>query len=204
MNTDGCKVCGLLEKHDMEQYDDRLVEHWRGPDDERMGYRQLADWFNVTMLRREMDRSGLNTLGNETESKYERLVGDDTAVAEEVRRSLHDEGVPIDDLVEDFVSYGVVRTHLKECLGVEREPTEADTDWERRSIEIAQSNAEGKVMEAVTSLVNKGDLQATSDIEVHLDAEIECHECQLRVPLDRALRRGQVCDCPTQEATVHE
>lgn len=193
----------------MEQYDDRIVEQWQAPPDQRMGYRRLARWFNITMLRREMDRAGLDTLGNETESKYDRLTGDDETVAREVRRSLRQERIPIDDLLEDFVSYGVIRTHLKECLGAEREEESSTSDWERDAIEIAQDHAETKVSEAVGALVNKGELQALSEVELHVNAEIECPGCQLRIPVKRALRRGYVCDCPTEEqpleeATIHD
>jgi hypothetical protein len=112
MSDDGCKVCRVLERWGMERYDDRMVEQWRGPPEERLGYRKLAEWLNVTMLERGMDRSGMNTLGEEAESKYRRLTGDDETTAREVREDLRERGVPIDDLLADFVSYGVVRTHL--------------------------------------------------------------------------------------------
>ena len=200
MSEQGCKVCRLLSERDMAQYNERLVEQWQGPPDQRMGYRRLATWLNVTMLRREMDRSGLDTLGNETESKYERLTGDDETIAREVRRSLREAGVFIDELLDDFVSYGVVRTHLKDCLGAERETNHSDSDWERDAIEIAQDHAETKVSEAVQTLVNKNKLSVIPGAEVTVEAEIQCPDCHLRVPLERAMRRGYVCDCPTSDA----
>jgi len=199
MSEYGCKVCRVLDEREMERYEDRLLEQWRGPPESRLGYRRLAKWLNVTMLRREMDRHGLDTLGDEAESKYERLTGDDETVAGVVRRSLRDEGVSVDNLFEDFVSYGVVRTHLKECLDAEREAddTGAESDWEQEAIDIAEDHAERKVSEAVTTLMNKGDLRALPEIDVTVNAEVECPRCGLRIPLRRALRRGYVCDCPT-------
>lgn len=198
MVDDGCKVCRVLERWGMEQYDDRVVEQWRGPPDERLGYRKLAEWLNVTMLERGMDRSGMNTLGEEAESKYRRLTGDDETTAREVREDLRERGVPIDDLLADFVSYGVVRTHLTECRGLtpeEREPS----DWERDAIDIATDHASEKVSEAVGSLVSKGELEVLEDVDVEVDVTLECPSCHVRVPLDRALRRGRVCDCEPVE-----
>lgn len=186
-----CKVCRVLAEWGLEHYDDRLVSRWTG--EGRMGYRQLARWLNVTLLRREMDRAGLSTLGEEAESKYDRLQSDD-ATAEEVANMLRREGIAIDDLQDDFVAYGVVRTHLTECLGKEYEPPDS-SNWEPEAIEMATSYAHEKIKDSVTALRNKGDLAAGDDVSLHIDVEIECEECHTRVPLRRALRRDAVCDC---------
>lgn len=196
MNGYGCKVCRVLQERGLDHYDDRLVSKWTG--EERMGYRQLARWLNVMLLRREMDRAGLSTLGEEAESKYDRLQSDDTT-AEEVADMLKREGIPIDELRNDFVSYGVIRTHLTECLGEEYEQQES-SDWETETIEISRDHAHEKIETAVSSLLNKGKLSGGSDITLHVTVEIECEDCQARVPLRRALRRGSICDCVTVSA----
>jgi len=77
MDEHGCKVCRVLDERNMERYGSQLVERWQDDRPQRMGYRKLARWLNVTILRREMDRAGLSTLGNEATSKYERLRGDE-------------------------------------------------------------------------------------------------------------------------------
>lgn len=189
MADETCKVCRVLADRGMEEYEPRMVDHWKGNIGQRKGYRRLAEWFNVTLLRREMDKAGLSTLGNEAESKYERLQGDRT-VAEEVRTNLRRAGVPIDEIESDFVSYGVVRKHLKECLGEEYEHEAGD--WEQEAIDRARSHAEGKISEAVRSAVSKGRITAVGDVSVSLSVDLECEETQVRVPVDRALRRGYV------------
>jgi len=93
----------------------------------------------LTVLRREMDAAGLATLGDEAESKYERLRAAD-ATAREVARLLEREGVDVAALEADFVSYGVVRTHITDCLGAEYESATAG-DWERETIDIATDRA---------------------------------------------------------------
>lgn len=194
MEQYGCKVCRVLDERGVEHYDDRLLDEWQAEQSQRKGYRALARWLNVTLLRREMDQAGLSTLGGEASSKYERLSSDDRD-GEEVERLLRREGVDVDGLQSDFVSYGVVRTHLQDCLGAEYVREESDSDWEEESIRIAHEHAREKITDAVRSLVNKDEIAVGGDVSVRLDAEIECGECQVRAPLRRVRRRGYVCDC---------
>jgi hypothetical protein len=179
----------------MQRYEDRLVDQWQADSPNRKGYRQLADWLNTMMLRREMDQAGLSTLGDEPESKYQRLTGDDETVADEVRNDLHNEGINVDSLDSDFVSYGVVRKHLKECLDLDRDIE--STDWEAEAIKYTHEHASGKLEDAIRSLLNKERLAACGDVEAHVFFEVECEGCHTRVPVDRALRRGYI----TQDAT---
>lgn len=182
----------MLDQYDMGRYEERLVDQWQTDGPGRKGYRQLAKWFNVLLLRREMDRAGLSTLGDEPESKYQRLQSGEP-IAEEVAAELANQGVPIDQIRDDFVSYGVIRTHLKDCLN--EEISLSSGEWELEAIEIAQGHAKQKISEAVRSLRNKEDLKAGGKTHVSVAAEIECEACHTRVPAMRAIRRGYVCDC---------
>jgi len=188
----GCKVCRVLSKYDCEYHNDRLVEQWTAPKSERKGYRQLARWLNVNLLRRQMDRAGLSTLGGEAESRYDRLT-EESSTALELRDHLESEGIKIDKLTSDFVSYGVIRRHLHECLEAERETS--SSEWEQEAIEISRKRAEEKIEEAIGSLLNKGRIEAGSSTALHLEIEIECNECNTRIPVYRALRRGYICSC---------
>ncbi|TYL37315.1 hypothetical protein CV102_16960 [Natronococcus pandeyae] len=192
MSEYGCKVCRVLDDYGMNRYEDQLVEQWQADGGQRKGYRQLSEWFNVLLLRREMDRAGLSTLGDEAESKYERLRSDE-AIAKEVATELANAGLPINQIRDDFVSYGVIRTHLKNCL--EKEVSTSSGEWERDAIEISREHARGKISEAFRSLQNKEKVTAGGDVSVSVTAEIECENCHTRVPIDRAIRRGYVCTC---------
>lgn len=191
--THGCKVCRVLDERGLDGYDERLLADWRGEDGARKGYRRLARDLNVALLRREMDAAGLSTLGDEPASKYERLRGDGASAAE-VAKVLDRQGVGVDRLRSDFVSYGVVRTHLLDCLDAEYDPDPAG-DWEGQAVDIAVDRARNKVAEAVRARANKGELASGGTVTVHLDADVECEACRTRVPLRRALRRGRVCRC---------
>lgn len=192
MGQHGCKVCRVLDERGVEQYSEQLLEQWQDDDGQRKGYRALARWLNTSLLRREMDKAGLSTLGGEAESKYDRLQDPEGA---EIERMLQREGVDIQGLQTDFVSYGVIRTHLLECLGAEYDAPDTETEWEEESISIARDHAREKIEDAVSSLVNKGEIEVGGDVDIHLDAEIECGDCQIRAPLRRVRRRGYVCDC---------
>lgn len=189
MTEHGCKLCRIIAEREMGDYEQRLVDHWYGETGQRKGYRKLAEWFNVTLLRREMDKAGLSTLGDEAESKYKRLQRGD-AVAEEVRQILRRNGLPVERIKSDFVSYGVVRTHLTECL--DEEYQHERTDWERDAIERAKSHATTKITEAVQAAVSNGKLNAVGDVSVDMSVDLECEETHVSVPVDQALRRGYV------------
>lgn len=194
--ANGCKVCRVLADRGLGHYDDRLLSEWRGDGTQRKGYRQLARWLNITLLRREMDRAGLPTLGEEAESKYDRLQSDGTTAAE-VANILKREGIDIERLESDFVSYGVIRTHITECLDAEYDPGEPG-DWETDAIDIARDHAREKIHKSVRSLVRKGDLDVGDEFSIHLDVNLECETCGTRVRLRQALRQDAVCDCRQQ------
>ena len=192
MTDHGCKVCRVLDERDAGHLDDELVARWHGEGDERMGYRRLADWLNVTLLRREMERVGLPTGGGEARSRYERLTGEATADA--VRRLLRQEGVAVDALTDDFVSYSVVRTHLRDCLGEERDPS-PPVEWEADRLADLQTYAASEAADAIRSLVNKGKLSAGGAVEPAVTIRVRCAACGATTPVDEALAAGAVCDC---------
>jgi len=139
-----------------------------------------------------MDAAGLATLGDEAESKYERLRAAD-ATAREVARLLEREGVDVAALEADFVSYGVVRTHITDCLGAEYEPATAG-DWERETIDSHRSRAR-----------RSGTLSARSGARATSAAASRWPSTSMRpssarivtvgVPLRRTLGRGYIYQC---------
>ena len=195
----GCKVCRILDTWGLDSYDERLLSEWRGEDGQRKGYRQLATFLNHTLLRNEMDRAGLPTFAGEVESKYDRLQSDGPHQSE-VAMILEREGIDVERLRSDFVSYGVVRTHLTDCLEAEYDAGPS-TNWEEQSIEISRAHAREKIGDAVRSLLRKGTLSGSDDIAIQLDVVIACEECAERVSLRRALREGTVCAC---EQVIHD
>lgn len=161
MTDHGCKVCRVLDKRGLARHDDELITRWHGDSGERMGYRRLIDWLYTAMLRRKMERAGLPIGGDKARSRNERLTDDGTAEA--VGHLLRREGVAVDDLRADFVSYSVVRTHLQDCWrrnGIPRRPCTgrltASMHWKRtRRMRLptrsARWSTRGSLQPAVTS-----------------------------------------------------
>ncbi|MDB9250732.1 hypothetical protein PN419_17285 [Halorubrum ezzemoulense] len=183
-----------MDEWDLGHYDERMLRDWQR-ESGRKGYRTLAKEFNTMLLRRQMDRAGVSTLANEAESRYERLTGDDETVAHETREVLQREGLPIDDLERSFVSYATVRTHLKDCLDAEHTPTKSDGTWTTQSIEIASEQAQKRAETALKSLATDGEVAIGGDPEIDVSITVTCSKCESRVNVERAIRRGYVCNC---------
>lgn len=192
MSEYGCKVCRVLAERELDGLDSELIEQWKGESGERLGYRRLADWLNTVMLRREMEIVGMPTGGNEARSRYERLREEETGPA--VERLLRRGGVAVDQLTDDFVSYSVVRTHLKDCLDARRESS-PPSDWERDRLESLEAYAESESNDALRSLANKGRIDAGGDIDVTVTLAVRCSRCGVSRPFEKALAADQFCDC---------
>lgn len=197
MEEYGCKVCRVLADRNLTGYDDKLVRQWTGKDGERKGYRALAQWLNVSFLHEEMARAGLSTRGDEPESKYHRLSGTDEVVAHEVHQLLLDEGLPMESIERDFVSYGVVRKHLKDCLGAKREKA-SQSPWHREAIEYTTDMAQRKVEDAVRAAYNRGALSAGKKPTVSVSIAVSCPDCGEQRDVLSAIEGGAVCLCVTE------
>jgi len=195
---DGCKVDRVAERRELDDpryatLDAGLLARWRGDNREAMGYRTLADWFNRRVLREAYDANGRETLGNRVENDYDALTGDDDLLRAEVEESLAADGIDVEALREDIVSWGTLRTHLKECLGGEK-PDSAPSDWERDSVARARDVAAEKAAEALSALDTKGEVEGGASATVDVQVQVGCPECPARAPLDVVLRRGYVCE----------
>lgn len=198
---DGCKVDVVVDAYALDdavaQYatvDERLIARWIGADGASAdGYRTLTEWFNKQLLRRVYDERGRATIGNRVESDYEALAGDDERLKREVMDDLDADGIDAERLVGDMVSWSTIRSHLKDCLGSEKHEETPDSEWERESVAIARNVAEEKTEQALSSLVSKGDVETTADVDVDAQVLLSCRECATRVPFTAALERGFVC-----------
>ena len=197
-----CKVDGVIERYDLVSTDPiydsinkGLLARWTGVGKRSaMGYRSLTEWFNKRLLKAVYDEHGRETLGARLDSDYEALNGDDDLVGEEVVESLRADGIDSDSLKQDMVSWGTMRTHLKECLDGHKESQTASTDWEKQSIQKAIAVTEDKTEAALSTLANKGTLAGGDTARIDVQIQLSCQSCPTRVPFDVALERGYVCE----------
>lgn len=194
-----CKVGSVLEKYDITEYDDRLVEHWTG-EGERYSVRTLADEFNKRILEAVLEDARMQTLSGEVENLYRLLTEDDvtSGMRTQTRDQLEQHSVSVDEVESDFISHQTIYRHLTGCRGVER--TEPETGSEQDSVGKGAHTIQslrGKTM-AVTEntidrLVSSDDL-AIQDFDVYVDITVVCNDCGLQVSIDDLLDHGG-CRC---------
>lgn len=202
-----CKVGALSEKYvqttpDGADIDDELVTRWLGTGSRSsVGYRTLTKWFNKRLLKEAYEEAGRNTMSVRIKSDYDALTGDDI-VKMELIDELEASGIDGEALLDGMISWSTMRNHLKKCLGAEKELQTADTDWERKSIEVAKEKSKKTVREALQSFRSKGKIEDEQGLNVEIKVHLCCTECPTRVPMDVALNRSYVC--PNHRSTPLE
>lgn len=197
MTEDGCKVCRLQREYALEGLNKSLLERWQREED-RQGYRQLAAYINTRILEYELERAGLYTLDPAATALYEQLVEGDT----EVERKLRLEEIPLEQLKRDFVSYGVVRTHLTGCLDAEWTAPDRDSDWERQTLEEVLPRLVDRTTNAVDSLVKNGEIPAPKGTTVEVTTSVRCPMCEETAPIETVLEGDPLCSCVTLDDEV--
>lgn len=192
------KVGRLVERYDLgEEFGDRLEAAWLGEGLERRSLRDLADLFNRELLAAAMDEAGMSTLDGEVENIYRLLTDDDVSsgMQTDARRRLDRNGIDVESLERDFVSYQAIRTYLKNVRNAEYDDS-ADTDrvenvaesvrrLRSRTVSVAEGNLD--------QLRNADDL-ALGESRVFVDISVLCEECGGQYSFDELLERGG-CDC---------
>jgi hypothetical protein len=193
--TDGarcsCKVGRNARAYDLEGFDARLRERHAGG----ASLRDLERFVNETLLHRALEAVDADVIGD-VASVYEALTDEDVSAGRrtEVRERLSQAGVDVEALRADFVSYGTVRTHLRDCLGVETtRAAPLSVDDARGTIEWARSRSEGIVDRTLDRLAD-GDQVAAGDLEVAHTVRVTCADCGISRSVEAFLDRGG-CDC---------
>lgn len=197
-----CKVDEAIDRYDLatadpryESLDDGLLGRWTGADGQaQMGYRSLTEWFNKRLLRAVYNAHGRDALADRIDHDFEALTSDNDLVREEIIESLDADGIDGQAVYEDMVSWGTMRTHLKECLDGSKSREPSSSDWERDTVAMAQTFAAEKVESALSSLATKGRIEGVDEASVDLQIQLQCDHCPTRVPFEVALERGYVCE----------
>jgi hypothetical protein len=189
----------LIEEYDLEGIGAELEQYWTA-DEDRRSLRELADYFNRNVLEAALDSAGVQHLDGETENTYRLLTDDDVSSADRtrVRRRLERDGVDVDDLEGDFVTYQAIRSYLKDHRGAEYTPDETDP-LEREKTNVQQLRGrmaavtEGKLEQLRDSgRLTLGEFRTLPEIRV------VCEDCNTQFDAVELLERGG-CDCSTDE-----
>jgi hypothetical protein len=195
------KVARLCDEYGLEGAGEELEMLWTAPDEERRSLRSLADRFNQRLLAEAMSESGMQPVANEDERLYSVLAADEASSADQtrVRRRLERNGVDVDRLLEDFVSYQTIRRYLVDHRGAEYDPDGArSADSPIESVHRLRGRT-AKVTESKLSQLKRAgalDLGETARVTVAIRAL--CEDCGSQFGLQELVDRGG-CDCGARE-----
>lgn len=192
------KVGRLIEAYDIgEGVGEELEVKWLGEGTERVSLRDLADEFNRRLLAAAIDEAGMSALDGEIENLYRLLSADDVAPDARIdaRRRLERNGVDVDRLASDFVTYQAIRSYLKKYRGVEYErPEDADRiERTTESLQRLQSRLQ-TVSENNLEQLRDGDRLTLGEFRTIVTADVYCETCDSQYSVIELLERGG-CDC---------
>ena len=189
------KVARLIDEYDLNGLGREMAQRWTAEDD-RWSLRDLADHFNQAILEAAMEAEGAQLLDGEVKNTYRLLTNEDVAKADRTRarRRLKRDGIEVEDILNDFVSYQAIRTFLTKHQGAEYTPDDTDS-LERETTNIQQlrgrvdSVTEGKLEQ----LRNSAEL-TLGEFRTLVDLRVICEDCNGQYDVVELLERGG-CDC---------
>lgn len=198
------KVARLIREYELDGLGEELEAAWTGDGVERKSLRDLADEFNRRLLERALHDAGRQALETEVETIYRTLTSDDVSagVRADARNRLAADGVDVDALESDFVSYAAVRTYLTDYRGAsyegpsDAEKLDSDRDTVQRLVTRTHSVAESRLEQ----LRETGRLEV-EEFDVFVSAEVLCRRCGTRHTVDELLDAGG-CDCLLEEGAA--
>ncbi|SDK06666.1 rod-determining factor RdfA [Natronorubrum texcoconense] len=190
------KVARLIEEYDLTGVGDELEAQWTHPDD-RKSLRTLADSFNERLLRASLEAERVDTLTEDVGHLYELLSEQTGSRGEQLqaRRRLERVGIDVEMLIDEFVSYGAVRSYL---TGYRDASLPETTDGDVRRTE--RNAIEGLRQRTVAVTESKlARLRATDrlDIGSHrvlTNVQVVCEDCHSQYDVSELLEAGG-CDC---------
>ena len=188
------KVARLLDEYNLEGLGSEMEARWTA-DEDRMSLRSLADYFNQEVLRSCFEDAGIDTLDGELENIY-RLLTDDVSAAERtrVRRRLQRDGLDVNTVENDFVTYQAIRTYLREHRDAEyvrdnKDPIEREVE----NIERLRGRVDTVTSGKLKQLRERGDL-SLGPFRTVVDVKVVCEDCHSQYNVLDLLKRGG-CDC---------
>lgn len=190
------KVARLISEYDLTGIGEELERKWTADGEDRRSLRTLADSFNRELLKEILETADVPAIDDEVANLYRLLTDDDVSEVDRTRltRRLERQGVDVDDVTDEFVSYQAIRTYLKNHRDASFERSSASTaERARETIQRLQTRTTAVAETKVEQLV-AADLVALGDFRVTTDVRVTCTDCRTSYGIDELLERGG-CDC---------
>ena len=190
------KIDRLIGEYGLTGIEDALVTHWTREDDKhRKSVRELTNWFNQKIMIAVLDEytGGMIPSDYTVEEITTRLRARDSDAAKydeipnreitDVVQWLQDNGVSVDNVIDDFVSYGTMYTYLREIKGAVspdaqpdgRSPEERQTDV-LEGIRDDLAKQPERINSRLRTLRTHSQLPETKP-DIHVSVECNCPIC---------------------------
>lgn len=187
------KVARLIEEHEMDSLGAELEQLWTA-DENRQSLRELATYFNQQLLKRVLEEADVRTLDGEVENIYRLLTNDSSPDRVRIRRQLERDGIDVDGLLSDFVTYQAIRTYLKKYRNVEYSPKEVDPiEREMSNIQKIRGRADSVTEGKIEQLRKSGQLDI-GNFRTLVDIRVVCEDCDTQFDVIDLLERTE-CNC---------
>jgi hypothetical protein len=194
MVENSCKVERVAHKYGLSRLDERVL---RRREQEGASLRKLEAYINQRILRAAMEGAGMRVLEGDAENYHRILTEDDASrtAEQQVRRELEQEGVPVEEVLSDMVSYQTVRAHLNDCLDTDTSKDDAPPDPEQAESTFRglQTRAEN-VVEKALNRFRKHDVIDIGSPHVNVIINVTCGDCGRTYGAYELLNRKQ-CEC---------
>lgn len=190
-----CKIGRNSEKYGLDSLDQQLLNQR----DDGSSLRRLETTVNEALLQAALQEVERVVIGD-VSSIYETLTDDDASVGDRTELTAHlsQAGIDTETLLDDFVSYQTVRTHLRDCLDVDTNRRKVFTrDDATQTIEWARSRSTGIVERTIERLDQTDGFDAGS-VDVTQVLRVSCSDCETSYPIDAFVERGG-CECAPSE-----
>jgi hypothetical protein len=189
------KVARLIDEYNLQGLGPELEQLWTA-DENRRSLRELAEYFNNQLLETAVEDVDIQFLDGELENSYRLLTDDDVSSADRnrIRRRLKRDGVDVDKLESDFVTYQAIRSYLKDTRNAEYTPdTTNPIAQEKTNIKRLRgrmtSVTDGKLEQLRSrNIVDLGEFHTLANIQVI------CEDCNAKFDVLELLERGG-CNC---------
>ncbi|QLD87087.1 hypothetical protein HWV23_15600 [Natronomonas halophila] len=189
------KVARLIEEYDLQGLGTELEQLWTAEEDRR-SLRDLAAYFNRKLLEQALEAANVQQLDGEVENTYRLLTDDDVSSAESTRieRRLERDGVDVESLVSDFVTYQAIRTYLKDHRGAEYTPSETDPlEREKTNFQKLRGRMVS-VTEGKLEQLQKNEAFTLGEFRTLADIQVVCEDCNTQFGVLELLER-EGCNC---------
>ncbi|OYR81707.1 hypothetical protein DJ71_13025, partial [Halorubrum sp. E3] len=156
----------------------------------------LAEEFNRRLVETRLDEAGVRLSVGELTAVVGLLTGEEETAADrmQLRRRLEREGVDVDALDRDVVSYQAVRSYLRDHRGAEYE---RDSDDRAGTAARAIGKLRGRlvaVTESKLRALRQTPALTLGEFQVLVDVGVLCTDCGSRYGVTELLSAGG-CDC---------